>query len=524
MKIKIIKKAVKILLRAFAVFITLLLIMLFALRFDTVQTGLAHIISGRLSSATGAEIKVDRLQIKLIKTLALQNLLVRDLHRDTLLFIPELDVSLSAFDYGMKTLDFNKITIENPRIYLGKHKGEEELNLQFMLDYFSSNDTAASALWHMEASEITITNGRFIFLDENAKGKRQQGIDYGDIAISHFNLLINDVLLDGDSMSAGLGNLSFKEHSGFELHSMNGIFSLTPRQIGIAGMKLAAGRSSLISDVSMHFGKFSDFNDFIHSVKMHVDIKQADIYTSDIAAFAPALYGADHRFRISGRVRGSVDRLRAKDLELQFGPNSYLKGDADITGLPVPDETFVMMKIRELLTNKRDLDSLPLPPFSQKRKLMLPPAFANLGRMTFSGDFTGFMNDFVAYGRFSTALGGISSDIQLYSDTLDGLMRYEGKMAMHDFDIGRLTGDQAGTLGKLSCTLNVQGTGTSAAHLQATLNGHISRLDLMQYSYSNMELKGRIDGKKFFGEGKMRDPNIALDFRGGVEMNPKQMF
>ena len=504
-------------LRTIAVIIGLLLITLISFQFERVQTSVARFLSKQLATALGTELKIGKVRIEFIKSLVLEDLMIKDLHHDTLLFIPELEVAISALDYGRQRLDINSIVLKEACVYLKNYDGKGVLNYQFIMDYFKTSDTVSTTpVWSISVSNLILINTRFQYLDENLGLNEKHGINFSDIAVSGVNLAINDLKFNGDSLNAQLVSLSLKEKSGFRIQQMIGNISLSTSKICLKSLKLNAGKYGIEGDFTLAFSDYNSVKDFMHEVSMDAEIKSSEIHLADLGTFVPDEYISDYSFRVSGSLTGRVDKLKAKRMSVQFGPNSYLKGDAEISGLPEADETFVIMKITELVTNKIDLDSLPLPPFSEKKHLQTPELLTDLGRISFAGDFTGFLNDFVTYGSFNTELGDVSSDLQLSVGEADKKIRYNGKIATQSFQLGKFIKDET-HLGVISSELSVKGSGLTINDLSVDITGKISQIGFLDYDYSDIKLNGKLEGKTFIGECMVIDQNIVLKCRGGAD-------
>jgi hypothetical protein len=70
-------------------------------------------------------------------------------------------------------------------------------------------------------------------------------------------------------------------------------------------------------------------------------------------------------------------------------------------------------------------------------RLVFPGNFSTLGRVRFVGRFTGFTNDFVAYGDMKTAIGFLSTDINLKVDAARKQTTYRGHLSTRNFDAGK---------------------------------------------------------------------------------------
>ncbi|RZK03413.1 MAG: translocation/assembly module TamB, partial [Flavobacterium sp.] len=140
------------------------------------------------------------------------------------------------------------------------------------------------------------------------------------------------------------------------------------------------------------------------------------------------------------------------------------------------------------------------------------------GNINFNGSFTGFQNDFIAYGEFKTKLGRIVSDVNMKIDKND-VPSYTGNVKTFDFNIGNLLDEKS--LGRISSSLYVKGRGTELKELTEKIDGAIDYIDFNNYRYRNVKINGTFDKKYFDGKLTINDRNIKLDFDGGVNLNPK---
>jgi hypothetical protein len=77
--------------------------------------------------------------------------------------------------------------------------------------------------------------------------------------------------------------------------------------------------------------------------------------------------------------------------------DTKLKGNLVMTGLPNIKETFIDFTNGTINTNYSDLIG-----FAPTLKNVRGVRLDKLGQITYSGNFTGFINDFVTYGTLQT--------------------------------------------------------------------------------------------------------------------------
>ena len=136
-------------------------------------------------------------------------------------------------------------------------------------------------------------------------------------------------------MITSLKRLSLKEGSGFVLENlMAKQATVSPRKLELFNMSLITPYSNLGDTLVMKFRKYPDFRDFPNKVNMNGQFKKAFIAIRDIMAFAPALerntFFAQNKneiIYIDGQLRGRVNNLKGRNLNLRLGRSMSLKGN-----------------------------------------------------------------------------------------------------------------------------------------------------------------------------------------------------
>ena len=188
-----------------------------------------------------------------------------------------------------------------------------------------------------------------------------------------------------------------------------------------------------------------------------------------------------------------------------------------MTGLPNIDETYIDCKIDHLESTEDDLEQLQTYPFTEKKQLSLPENIELLGKINFQGKYTGFYNDFVAYGKFNTALGEVDTDINLKLEEGKVKTAYKGHLSTRNFNIGRFLG-QDPLVGPVTLSVELAGTGLRRTEVNAEMKGEIASLKFNNYSYTNVALSGEIAKGLFVGDLSVKDKNIDFDFSGNIDI------
>ncbi|MEO8088424.1 MAG: translocation/assembly module TamB domain-containing protein, partial [Bacteroidota bacterium] len=194
---------------------------------------------------------------------------------------------------------------------------------------------------------------------------------------------------------------------------------------------------------------------------------------------------------------------------------TLFKGNFGLTGLPNIEETYFDILADQVTTNRHDIQSIPVYPFDSASHVRIPESFEKLGKVNFKGKFSGFYNDFVAYGNVNTALGYVSSDINLKFNPNLKREFYKGHLSAREFNIGKFIG--VSDLGALSLSSDVDGSGLRLNNMETQMKGAVSLLQYKGYDYHNITVNGQISKKLFDGTLVIDEPNIDLKFNGQVD-------
>ncbi len=453
--------------------------------------------------------------------MVLENFIVLDQEKDTLLNMPKFMVDMNQFSFKKRIIDVNTVQLNEGTIYLKQYKSGKT-NFDFIIDYFDSGAEPTVPVKKKKAP-YKITFGRIILNDVDFKYHNQKslakvtGVNFDDVHLSDLNGIFEQLNTTDHLMQANIKNLTFKEKSGFYLKNLSAFTTIDTNQIELEKLLLVTNQSRLKDYFRMKFKRFADFSDYFNKVRMKANFKDSHLSSKDVAFFAPQLKDMSLSLDIDGQIEGLVKSLSAKALSVKAGKATYIKGDFVVKGLPNLSDTYMDLKIDMLGTNKKDLDEL-FRNTTGKSVKVIPAIVSKFGNVNFNGRFTGFQNDFIAFGEFKTKLGRVVSDVNM-KISKQGIPSYSGNVKSYDFNLGALLDEKS--LGRVTASVNIEGVGTELQSLKEKINGKIDYIDFNQYRFRNAVVNGTFDKKLFNGSLKLNDKNINLVFDGTVDLNPK---
>jgi hypothetical protein len=367
--------------------------------------------------------------------------------------------------------------------------------------------------WDVAIDQLSIEDGVFKN-DVQTEREPYPYFDGAHILFSNINGEFNHVRFTKDTVTADV-RLQTRERSGFVVKSMVAKMKWHPELMEFSNLDVRTNQSHLRNYFAMRYATFDDMNDFIGKVVMEGKFNGSEIYSDDIAFFAPELKSWDKSLKIEGHVKGTVANLRGENILLSGGRsnNTFLSGDVTLSGLPDIDNTYIDFSAKDFRTTYAD--AVRMVPALKKVGM---PRIDRVDWLRFKGNFTGFLKDFVTYGTIQTNLGTITSDLNM---KLHGSVpSYSGKINVRDFKLGAfLDNDQ---LGNLSFRGNIKGKGFSIGYLDASLDGTVDELSFNGYDYHDIAVNGDFKKKLFNGKLHSNDPNLALTLEGIIDLNNAQ--
>lgn len=537
----------------------------------------------------------------------LQDVLLEDQKKDTLLYAGKLQVRISDWFFFKNKAELKYIELENASINLNRN--DPVWNYAFLEKYFSSTDTSTKKkagisfdlkklvmknvsfvkkdAWlgsdlfakvgalNMDAKEITITNstidithlvlgdpyfslfnypGKYVAAGKTVKiekaGKDSSiekaikdtspgwNIRFGNIAVnngrfredvgtmmatlpyfdgrhidfSRINGTLKNVGWTNDTIT-GTINLSTQERSGLIVKSLKAKTTIHPKAMIFEQLHLQTNKSMITHYFAMRYNSINDMNDFIHAVKMEAHFTKAGVSSDDIAFFAPELKTWKKNIKIDGDVRGTVDAMSSKQLEVWAGNKTYIRGAVSLVGLPNINETLINIEAEDLRTTYSDAVS-----FIPAIRNVKTPDLNQLTFLRFKGTYTGFINDFVTYGTAQTNLGTLQTDLHMKFPKKTEPV-YAGRLSTEGFQLGSFINSPY--LGIVDFHGTVNGKGFKWQTLNMTVDGMAHRIEYNGYTYTNITAKGGLTNRLFNGDFVMEDPNADMHLKGLVDLTGK---
>lgn len=427
----------------------------------------------------------------------------------------KLYLEAEKFDLQNKLIHIKQIDMDQPRFalhdYMGKKPAARSPSLVTNTPLQPGQLQLNPSDWQLAVDRINISDGTFSNDRDTERAPYTDRFDGQHLVFSAITGTLENVLLAKDTITVAV-KLSTAEKSGFKVNQLLAGMKITPDMMEFSNLDISTDKSRFGNYYAMRYKNFNaDMADFLHSIKLEGHFTDSKIHSDDIAFFAPALKTWKRLIYFNGNAGGSIDNLSASRFTVKTG-NSILNGDLTLKGLPDISNTFIDFKSPGgSQTNYRDIAAL-VPSLNRAGLNKL----GSLGTIRFKGNFTGFINDFVAYGDINTALGNLSADLNMKLPD-NKTPSYSGKISSPGFQLGRFLNNDK--LGIVALNGKVRGTGFTVNTLDVDFDGKIQQLGFSGYNYKNITLNGKFVKSLFTGQLDIDDPNLQIkNLNGSVSL------
>ena len=446
------------------------------------------------------------------KEINLQNIRVKQrdgwLGQDMSISLASLITDTRNVNFDKKIIDVNTLSINKPYFALRNYKGAQPLDTSEIAPPIVIADSLEldwnANKWSIRADKVSLRDGTFKN-DNDARPIDHTAFDGMHIEFAKIYADFTNVLWRMDTITTEL-NLSTRERSGFEVKHLMAHAKFTPKEMTFKNLDIRTNNSYIRNYFSMKFPSFEAMSNFIDEVKMEGNFYNTDISSDDIAFFAPALTTWKKQITLNGKITGPVSALIGRSLQIQAGPNTSFTGNANLNGLPDIDNTFMDIEAAPLKTTYKDAIA-----FAPALKKITNPDLAQLQYIHFTGNFAGFIKDFVTSGTIQTALGNVVADVNMKIPSTRSPI-YSGTVTTNNFNIGRLIKEPK--LGYVSLQAKLKGAGFDPQKDNIAIESNIRYIDFNKYRYQNIHANGEVSKNVFDGTVKINDPNAAFTLNG----------
>ncbi len=496
----------------------LLLSIYILIQFSFFQTWLASYGTDYLSQHTGFRVKISYVYLDIFESkLTLKGLHVHDPKDRTIIYAEQVQLD---FEYNsvLKNGDFHaqeislykisaNLTVDKRTALL--NIDEWILSLDALFAKKEPNPNAEPVI--VTFDKVNISKSYFGYTDERMPFDGSERIDFAHFGVDELNADLENFKLCAGDVETNVRLLKGVEtKTRLRIHHLSAFFRLTEQVMDFHRLRCQVGDTELKNGIYLKFKERADLSDFINKVNIIAYLDSSVIHTKDLAYFAPEVKDFADVWRVSGIFRGRVNNFSLSKLNLAWGNESYLRGDASFDGLPDIENTFMQFDFEEASIQPKELEAYLEQP-------NVSAVLDRFGHLRFKAAFVGFLNDFVANGNFNTDIGNFVSNINLKIRPNTTESYYKGELSTQNLDLGYLI--ELPQLGKVSMTGNIEGKGFNPDYAQLEMDAQLNTFYFNAYPYQGIHVKGKLSKKHFEGALTSTDANFDLDLNGELDYN-----
>jgi len=504
-------KIVKIPLKIVAILLGLLLILLAVANTSWFKNYAADKATAWLTKELGVAVSIGEISLDYFDALDATEVFIADQQQDTMLYVENLHIDFDLFSFTNTLIKLDDIVLEDAKVFIGIPKNEKQINLQFLIDYFSpkKESSTPSAAQVINLSKVSLQNTEFRYFNKNFGPATDRAFDENDFHFKNISGHLHDFTIINDSLNFILEHLSGLEKSGLDIENLSANTIISSSTMRFDNLVLQTPNSHIKDFLQFTYSSYADFSEFITDVKIEAHFNDAKVHTSDLALFSNTLNEYTEVLIADGKVTGTIDNLRSNRLKMNLSNHTHFDGKVKITGLPNTTNTYLDLNAKKATSTAIEIARLA-------KLNPVPLAFLALGDIQYIGTFTGYLTDFAVKGEIHTSVGDVATDIT-YKQLETKDVAYAGTLISPNLDLGKLIDNTK--IGTASFNLKLAGTGLEAQSLNSSISGQIGHIAYEGYDYKNIVLDGQVAQGLYEGDFKIQDPNFNLDFNGSLDIS-----
>lgn len=465
-------------------------------------------VTNSVNKDFNTDILVKKVDLSLLGSVSLKNVEIRDHHKDTLIFVDRLRTSLvNARRILDNKIELKSISLKGVHMNLKTYKGEETDNLSLFVEQIEGEPTpkdSTASTFIMKSSNLYLEDLHFKQIDENDAMPLGFSANNGGGSLQNF-------LIEGPNVSIGIRGLYFTDNRGIHVTDLTTDFSYQLDKMEFKNTRLVTEHSKLYGDILMEY-KRQNLSRFIEMVDVTASFRNSQLSVKDLKKIYNELSG-DDVFNFDVDVYGALNNFEATNTKLTSTNGFRLFGDLYFINAISNDKGFIFTsRLDELTADYQKLkDILPNVLGSN-----LPTEFQRLGEFTVEGITKLTTQNIEATVDIDSQIGDVYIDMEVVNfDNID-TASYTGEVGFDHFNIGKFFENP--TLGELTFEGEVDGKGFKIDNINTTLVGKIDAIDVVDYTYKNIDVNGTYQNNLFNGTLKVDDDHLIGTFDGLADL------
>ncbi|MGZ3831986.1 MAG: translocation/assembly module TamB domain-containing protein [Mucilaginibacter sp.] len=373
--------------------------------------------------------------------------------------------------------------------------------------------------WTAILRKISFKNDNIKY-DNDAQKPIASGLDYTHMNVRDLNADLENLSYNTNIIAGKINNLAFSEKSGLQIKKLHTTFFYGPQKSYLNDLYLETPQTILQKQIEIGYPSLDNISNNLGQLRVNADLNDSQLGLKDVLLLVPSIsnmepfkHSPNTVFHINGKVIGKVNNLSIPSLEITGLSDTHIQASATIRGLPNVSKAYLDLNIADFNTGQADLAKL-IPAG------MLPSNVNVPEKLNVKGEFKGTIENFATQMVLRSSYGAMDINAQLKNGGNKKAAVYSANIRTNALNVGALT-KQPQTVGSITLTANVKGTGIDPKTASIQFNGDITSAYIKGYSYRNLVLKGTATNGNYTAIARMRDPNINFSLDAKADLNKK---
>lgn len=486
------------------------------LRVPQAQRKIAKEASEFLSSQLNVPVKIGKVELVWLNRLALSDVSLDDRRGERLFEAGHVSAGFEVWPLLLqKKWVFTTVRLFNFSLNLHRETSAAPLNLQFLLDAFTSRDTIQHPNVNLQIHSILFRNGNFRY-DVADTPDASQTFDPNHVLVEKLNGQVSLDRLDGDSLNARIRTLSFQERSGFRLEKLSTRLSGNRQGVALDGLDIRLPETLLqITDARICFLDADSLASKPADASVELHLNASGLCLRDFTAFVPELRHFPEKMELSAEVSGFLNDLYVRKLTLKQNGALSFQGEMELKHLLLPETAYLFGRIDRLQLTAARLSGIAGRLTENSFALSAP--VLRLGQIDFTGEISGFTDHLVAFGKLQSDIGSLEMDMLIGHKREEQIAFYvKGRIASSEWDVGQLF-DEDNPWGTVRFSAELDVSRSADNSFAGNMLAQVNQLEYKGYRYENILLAGDFSRQEFHGRLEVNDTNGKLHAEGFVK-------
>ena len=460
-----------------------------------------------IGNTIGSKCEVGQVDLGFLNRIIINDVAIYDQADSLMLRASRLSAKVDILPLLRGKVSISSTQLFGLQAHFYKQDEKSPTNFQFVLDALASKDTTQHKPLDLHINSLIVRRGRVQYDRYDCMPTPEQ-FNANHLSVSDISAHVMLPQLTDDSVELLVKKLSLKEKSGLYVKDLSFRLNADKQKANLQQLCLRLPDSELLIDsitASYQFihGRFDK-----NTLQYKGHIASSTLTPTSVACFAPVLKPFDDAIRFSALFNGTGHQIDIESLSLQSFNNALnLQTSATLAHLDTTPRWFA--NVKELSVSAGVIETIAEK--AVQKSLSIPAEAVRLGDIHFEGSLGGTGKHLFMEGLLLTGAGDADVGVEYSSDNIDL------KLATEGIDLKRILAND--DLGQIATNIHVNAQLNGQQISSLTAKGTVSRFDYNNYSYSNLDIDGKLFGKSFDSILNMDDENGKVELSGNIVLD-----